>query len=212
MNKRGPRPFAPKAVPLSVRVRSSTRGQLEEIVRRKVQRAKLDERKPTLSAEVDERLRQSLSRSETSFEFFGGKRMSALLLVLSRAMVTSAETILWMKRPTHRASLSGSPLFPEGSWLDDPDAFEQARGAALRLLDAVRPPGPLKASTTDRAIADEFTDRTVRALIEGDLCDDTLDGDKPELDEARVALARQLSELRKRARENVRTQEREKSR
>ena len=117
MGKRGPKAdqeFGDQKVVLSTRIAQETRDAL--------QRAANASGRP-ISREVEHRLRRSFEDDEKIVQTLGGPQMYAMLRTVAASMTFAA---------------SGSD-----DWLNDPDAYDRAFWATIKVLDALRPPGPI---------------------------------------------------------------------
>jgi hypothetical protein len=125
MGKRGPKAhqeFGDQKAVLSTRISNDTRDALEAA-------AKASGR--PLSREVEHRLRRSFDDDAKISETLGGPQLYAMLRMVSAAMTFAAT--------------AHSPI-PEKSdkevdWLNNPDAYDRAFWATVRVLDALRPHG-----------------------------------------------------------------------
>ena len=125
MGKRGPAPkgeFADKSAVLSTRISNELRAELETAV---------EESGLTLSREIELRLRKSFVEEKSIAEMFGDQSTFALMLMIASAIQLSVK-----KKGT--------------GWLQNPNQFEIAIGAALNVLEAIRPEGELDPSISER--------------------------------------------------------------
>ena len=116
---KGPTPrgeYVGKSSVFSTRIRPDLRQKLE-------QGAKKSGR--SLSQEIEHRLRRTFVEDEKISENFGDRRTFLLMRMMAMAI-----------------RFRGDDDQP-GEWLENPDAFEIAIAAALSVLEAVRPPGPV---------------------------------------------------------------------
>jgi hypothetical protein len=116
---KGPAPrgeYVGKSSVFSTRIRPDLRQKLE-------QGAKKSGR--SLSQEIEHRLRRTFVEDEKISEMFGDRRTFLLMQMMAMAIRFKGDNR------------------PPGEWLENPEDFEIAIAAALSVLEAVRPPGPV---------------------------------------------------------------------
>jgi hypothetical protein len=125
MGKRGPTPkgeFTDKSAVLSTRISNELRAELE---------AAVEDSGLTLSREIELRLRKSFVEEKSIAEMFGDQSTFALMLMIAGAIQLSVKK-------------------KGAGWLQNPNQFEIAIGAALNVLEAIRPEGELDVSIAER--------------------------------------------------------------
>jgi hypothetical protein len=126
---KGPAPrgeYVGKSSVFSTRIRPDLKLKLE-------QGAKKSGR--SLSQEIEHRLRRTFVDDEKISEMFGDRRTFLLMQMMAMAI-----------------RFKGDDGLP-GKWLENPDDFEIAIAAALSVLEAVRPPGPIDSNNPFLALA-----------------------------------------------------------
>jgi hypothetical protein len=116
---KGPAPrgeYVGKSSVFSTRIRPDLRQKLE-------QGAKKSGR--SLSQEIEHRLRRTFVQDQEISEMFGDRRTFLLMKMMAAAIQFKGDNR------------------PAGAWLENPDDFEVAIAAALLVLEAVRPSGPV---------------------------------------------------------------------
>ena len=116
---KGPAPrgeYVGKSSVFSTRIRPDLRQKLE-------QGAKKSGR--SLSQEIEHRLRRTFVQDQEISDMFGDRRTFLLMKMMAAAIQFKGHN-----RPT-------------GEWLESPEDFEIAIAAALSVLEAVRPSGPV---------------------------------------------------------------------
>jgi hypothetical protein len=116
---KGPVPrgeYAGKSSVFSTRIRPDLRQKLEQAAKKSGR---------SLSQEIEHRLRRTVVEDEKISEMFGDRRTFLLMQMMAMAIRFKGDD----DRP--------------GEWLDNPEDFEIAIAAALSVLEAVRPPGPV---------------------------------------------------------------------
>jgi len=133
---RGGRPTvereAHERVPMSTRIRGS-------LFNRLTAEARSNDR--PLGNEVELRLEQSFARKS----LFGEALKSGSELGLAGLMVIAGRVMQESARSRMNEKHGG---LPSGSWLADPDAYDEAVNAALAVLDEFRPTGTPERSNT----------------------------------------------------------------
>ncbi len=117
---KGPVPrgeYVGKSSVFSTRIRPDLRKKLEQATKRTGR---------SLSQEIERRLNRSFVEDDKIAEVFGDRRTYVLMRMMADAIHFGHEP----------ANLS---------WLDNPQEFETAISAALRVLDAIRPEGDVPA-------------------------------------------------------------------
>jgi Arc-like DNA binding domain len=109
---------------LKVRMKEPLRADLEEVAR---------DRGVSMNAEIVRRLEWSLAADEQVEAVFGSAELYGVMRALAAVMNTAGNRALW---------LSGHDL--RYGWIDSPYAYDQAMQAAVRVLEALRPPGEIE--------------------------------------------------------------------
>ena len=125
-----PRRKQSETVQVGLRMKEPLRADLEEAARR---------RGVSLNAELVARLEKSLEDDQRIEEVFG----SAELFGLMKAVASIMEMIGGNARMLAGPRFGPAPARPH-SWIDHPYAYDQAFQAACRVLEAVRPSGPIE--------------------------------------------------------------------
>jgi hypothetical protein len=116
---KGPTPrgeYVGKSSVFSTRIRPDLRQKLEQAAKKSGR---------SLSQEIEHRLRRTFVEDEKTAENFGDRRTFLLMRMMAMAI-----------------RFKGDDDQP-GKWLENPEDFEIAIAAALSVLEAVRPPGPI---------------------------------------------------------------------
>lgn len=159
MGKRGPSPrgeYEGRTAVFSTRITPETKQMLVK---------KSRESGRSLSQEIEHRLRRSLDEEKTIISIFGDRRNYAIMRLLSSVL------------------LADQHLAAKGkvSWLDDPDAFNNAVNKVVAVLELFRPAGPAGAQYPDPPRTDseiqEFWGRTHGRVQIERVCEKIVDAD-----------------------------------
>jgi hypothetical protein len=127
MGKRGPAPkgeYGGKSKVFSTRIRPDLRESLDSAARSSGR---------SLSQEVEHRLRRTFIEDEKIGDAFGSRQNFLIMRIVALTM-----------------QFQWNPFFTHGwyekNWLDDPLMFDQVRKTVNRVLEAIRPRGPVTSS------------------------------------------------------------------
>jgi hypothetical protein len=127
MGKRGPAPqgeYAGKSQVLSTRIRPDTRAALQEASKKSGR---------SLSQEIEHRLRRTFIEDKKEVADIWGSRQNLTIM----RMVALAMQLQWNPFSNHTFE----------RWLDDPVLFDQAVKTVNKVLEAIRPEGPIRGSS-----------------------------------------------------------------
>jgi hypothetical protein len=128
MGKRGPKAsggYGDKTGVLSTRITAELRAALQQSA---------GEHGRTLSSEIEHRLRRSFD-SDNLVENLGGQQLYAMLRTISAVMMMAG---------TKFVSSATEKRHQNVDWLSDPEAYDQAVKATIRVLEELRPAPPPK--------------------------------------------------------------------
>jgi len=140
-------------VQLKVRMREVLRAKLEKEAK---------QRGTSINAEIVDRLESSFERKDLLTEVLSltyGRQVAGILMLLGSAMNHAGVNSL--------LTAAGGPFFDDNtdftSWIDHPNAYEQAKLGVVAVLDALRPKGDVTEpkGTTGIHVAKEII-RTIR--------------------------------------------------
>jgi hypothetical protein len=124
--------------------------RVKEPLRARIARTAKD-RGVSMNAEMVDRLERSFSeerdRARLIEAIFGGPEILGLMKLISAAMQEAGQAAGFESA----GSLEGA-----AGWMQNPYAYDQATKACLRILDTLKPPGPIEipAETEKRGLAD----------------------------------------------------------
>jgi hypothetical protein len=145
-------PTAGERIQIGVQVAPKVKGRLD---------ADAEKNHRSLSREAELRLEGSFDRQDLLTDVLSlayGRRVGAILMILGTVMGQAGIYELYSK--------AGGPLLDDSndltSWLDDPDAFEQAMLGVLAALEKLRPEGGI--SEPKRTTGEKVADKVVTVI------------------------------------------------